>query len=110
MTKLKEKISDNTDSATSAEDIEKLISRGRSNWNLEEEGFNNLISSRYEAMLATIALFNDTYGNIVRYMNEKLGFNHDEIRQIYENIVLVDSDYNGFDISTHVQWDHRSKF
>lgn len=110
VTKLKEKISDNTDSATSAEDIEKLISRGRSNWNLEEEGFNNLISSRYEAMLATIALFNDTYGNIVRYMNEKLGFNHDEIRQIYENIVLVDSDYNGFDISTHVQWDHRSKF
>jgi len=108
--KLKEKISDNSDSGASASDIEKLISRGRRNWNLEEQGFDNLISSRYEAMLATIALFHDTYGNIVRYMNEKLGFNHDEIRQIYENIVVVDSDYNGFDISTHVQWDHRSKF
>ena len=108
--KLKEKISDNSDSGASASDIEKLISRGRRNWNLEEQGFDNLISSRYEAMLATIALFHDTYGNIVRYMNEKLGFNHDEIRQIYENIVVVHSDYNGFDISTHVQWDHRSKF
>lgn len=37
VTKLKEKISDNTDSATSAEDIEKLISRGRSSGTLKKK-------------------------------------------------------------------------
>ncbi|KAI5961701.1 hypothetical protein KGF57_001635 [Candida theae] len=110
VTKLKEKISGNTDGSSSAADIEKLISRGRSNWSLEEDGFKNLVSSRYEAMLATIASFQETYGNIVRYMNEKLGFSHEEIRRIYENIVVVDSDNYGFDIFANAQWDHRSKF
>ncbi|KAI5970287.1 hypothetical protein CANMA_000639 [Candida margitis] len=108
--KLKEKMSGSSEEGASADDIEKLISRGRSNWSLEEEGFNNLISSRYEAMLATIALFHDTYGDIIRYLNEKLEFRHDEIRQIYDNIVMVDPESYGFDITAQVQWDHRSKF
>ncbi|KAG5420190.1 hypothetical protein I9W82_002070 [Candida metapsilosis] len=108
--KLKEKMSANTEDSSSAADIEQMISRGRRNWSLLEDGFNNLVSSRYEAMLATIASFHEKYGNIVRYMNEKLGFSHDEIRQIYENIVIDDFDDYGFDINTNVQWDHRSKF
>ncbi|CAK9441753.1 uncharacterized protein LODBEIA_P56210 [Lodderomyces beijingensis] len=91
-----------------ANDIEQLISQGRSNWSLIDDGFNNLISSRYEAMLATISLFHEKYGNIVKYMNENLGFSHDEIRQIYENIVVLDPNNFGFEISSKLNWNHRN--
>ncbi|KAI3403326.1 hypothetical protein KGF56_003914 [Candida oxycetoniae] len=103
VTKLREKLD-----IDGANDIEQMISQGRSDWTLENDGFNNLISSRYEAMLATIGHFNSTYGNIVKYMNDKLGFTHDEIKQIYESIVVLDPDNCGFEMNSNFDWQHRN--
>ncbi|EDK45649.1 conserved hypothetical protein [Lodderomyces elongisporus NRRL YB-4239] len=103
VTKLKEKLG-----GGEASDIENLISQGRKSWTLEDDGFNNLISSRYEAMLATIAHFNSTYGDIINYMRDKLGFNDEEIKQIYENLVVVDPQNYGFEVSSSLVWNHRN--
>lgn len=54
-----------------------------------EDGFQNLISSRYEAMLATIELFNQKYGSIVNYMKTQLKFEDSDLLKIYENLVYV---------------------
>ncbi|EER33855.1 conserved hypothetical protein [Candida tropicalis MYA-3404] len=100
--KLKEKLGED------ANDIESVISQGRKGWSIEEDGFNNLISSRYEAMLATIALFHQKYGNIVNYLKDKLGFSSSDIIKIYENLVIVDPQNIGFEVSSPVNWDHRT--
>ncbi|KAI5956417.1 hypothetical protein KGF54_000892 [Candida jiufengensis] len=89
--------------------LENMISQGRKDWKIEEDGFKNLISSRYEAMLATIQLFNELYGNIVNYMEDILGFSKQEIKQIYENIVTSDPNNVGFELNTQIKWDHRAK-
>lgn len=99
--KLREKLGDNSD-------VELLISQGRKNWTIEEDGFNNLISSRYEAMLATIEMFHDTYGNIVKYMKTELGFTDSEIKRIYENLIIIDPQSRGFEVSGALNWDHRN--
>ena len=57
--KLREKLGDNGSGG-----IEQIISQGRKNWSIEEDGFRNLVSSRYEAMLATIGLFHEKYGGL----------------------------------------------
>ena len=56
--KLREKLGDDGSGG-----IEQIISQGRKNWSIEEDGFRNLVSSRYEAMLATIGLFHEKYGD-----------------------------------------------
>lgn len=89
-------------------DIEAAISQGRQGWKLEEHGFENLISSRYEAMLETINVFHGKYGNIVNYMKNKLGFSQEDIIKIYEHLVVVDPHNNGFENSLQVNWDHRN--
>lgn len=73
-----------------AGDAELVVIQGRKNWTIEEDGFANLISSRYEAMLATIELFNSKYGGIINYMKKYLGFDDDgDLLKIYENLVYV---------------------
>ncbi|KAG7663559.1 uncharacterized protein J8A68_002945 [[Candida] subhashii] len=99
--KLREKYGDNND-------IEVAISQGRKNWKIEEHGFENLVSSRYEAMLETINVFHEKYGNIVNYMKDKLGFSQQDIIKIYEHLVVVDPQNSGFENSTQVNWDHRN--
>lgn len=55
-----------------------------------EEMFNNLISSRYESMIATIELMNDEYGTIENYCQEVLGLSINDLEVIRDNL-LVDS-------------------
>lgn len=75
-----------------ADDLERMITRGRKNWTVEEDGFQNLISSRYEAMLATIEAFNEKFGGILNYMKDILEFSDSDILKMYNNLVAVYSD------------------
>ncbi|EGW32086.1 uncharacterized protein SPAPADRAFT_61167 [Spathaspora passalidarum NRRL Y-27907] len=100
--KLREKLGD------SGAGFDLLMSHGRKNWRVEEDGFENLISSRYEAMLATVGLFMKKYGSITNYMKNKLHFSQEDIIKIYENLVVVDPQNFGFEASSHVNWDHRN--
>lgn len=72
-----------------ADDVTQIIAQGRKDWTLEKDGFANLMSSRYEAMLATIELFNQKYGDIINYMKNFLKFNDADLLKIYENLVYV---------------------
>lgn len=99
---IKEKMGDNSSA------IEDLIVQGRKNWTIEHDGFNNLISSRYEAMLATIELFNDKYGDVLGYVKNELGFSDDDIVKIHNNLVTQLDE--GYTPVTSVLWQHRSKF
>ena len=87
--KLREKLGDDGSGG-----IEQIISQGRKNWSIEEDGFRNLVSSRYEAMLATIGLFHENMG-IIPYLKDKLGFTSDDILKIYQNIVVADPQKHG---------------
>ncbi|SGZ57139.1 CIC11C00000005204 [Sungouiella intermedia] len=71
--------------------LEELISRGRKNWSIEDDGFANLISSRHEAMLDTIDLLDTKYGGIVEYMKNVLDFSEHDIKKIFNNLVFTDS-------------------
>ena len=91
----------------SAELMEKELSQGRENWTLEEDGFKNLISSRFEAILSTIELFETKYGGIINYMKEYLKFSDEEVVTIYHNIVKLNND-GGFEDYSFVNWSHRA--
>lgn len=69
--------------------LEQMISQGRENWLVEVDGFNNLISLRTEAMLATMDLLDSDYGGIVNYMKHHLRFSKAEIETIFNNIVCT---------------------
>lgn len=77
--------SDNTDT------VKKHVIQDRENWTIEEDGFNNLISSRPEAALATLELLEVKYGGIVKYMQQYLKFSSEEIETIFKNIVCKES-------------------
>lgn len=67
---------------------EAAIVLGRKNWSLEKDGFANLVSSRSEAMFATLELLEGKYGGILNYMENNLGFSSDEVRKIFDAIVV----------------------
>ncbi|KAM9938271.1 hypothetical protein OXX80_002220 [Metschnikowia pulcherrima] len=67
-----------------------MIMQGRQNWSIEVDGFNNLISSRMEAMLATMDLLDSKYGGILNYMQEYLKFDQKDVEIIFANIVCTD--------------------
>lgn len=78
-------------------DLEALVSRGREGWTLEKDGLENLLSSRYEAMLATIDLLDEKYGGVVSYMKDVLGFSDSDLRKIYDNLVTRASSRSNLD-------------
>jgi protein tyrosine/serine phosphatase/pimeloyl-ACP methyl ester carboxylesterase len=90
-----------------ANEIEQMIAQGRKNWSLEDDGFENLISSRYEAMLATYEVFHKKYGGVVQYFTEKLGFSEADVKKIYQNMIELDPENGGFITNNHVEWTHR---
>lgn len=75
--------------------LEEFILRGRKNWSIEEDGFSNLISSRYEAMLDTMDLLDTKYGGILAYMKKYLHFSEEDIRKIFRNLVSTDASKAG---------------
>lgn len=81
--------------------LEEMIVQGRKNWTFEKDGFDNLISSRSEAMLATLELLDSSYGGILNYMRKYLNFTDSEIQQIFRNLVCVID----LDIESEVQED-----
>lgn len=93
------------------EEMEKVIVQGRKDWTLEDDGFENLIGSRYEAMLSTIDLLNTKYGGIVKYMHTTLKFTPLEVLAIYKNLVITDA--RGYQSREHVrmsQMEETAKF
>lgn len=84
-----------------APELEAMIVQGRKGWTLEVDGFNNLVSSRYEAMLSTIELLDDKYGGIVNYMQSYLKFEPLEVLTIFKNLVITDT--SGFQSNEHVR-------
>lgn len=101
-----EKVKSKLAAVGQSSNYEESIRQGRKNWTIEEDGFNNLISLRYEAMLSTIELFNSKYGGIVNYMKNYLGFSDEDLTKIYS--VLVHADVaDGFADRAFVKWDHR---
>lgn len=66
--------------------IEK-ISLGRKNWSIEEDGFRNLVSSRADALLATMDLLDEKYGGVYTYMTKNLGFTDADLSKIFTNLV-----------------------
>lgn len=87
--------------------FEKLITKGRTNWSIEKDGFENLISSKYEAMLLTLDLLNNNYGGVINYFTEYMKFNQDDILQIYNNVVMADK-IGFFRENTFIEWNHRN--
>lgn len=85
----------------------KEMAQGRENWSFEVDGFNNLISSRYESMLATIELLNHKYGGIVQYLKEYMNLTEKDILQIYDNLVINDT-IGYFKDDTFIEWSHRN--
>lgn len=75
--------------AKGVDSLKDLIVQGRTNWSFEKDGFENLISSRSEAMLATLELLDTKYGGILNYMEQNLNFSEAEIKQIFKNLVYV---------------------
>lgn len=86
---IKEKYLETLDKIKShaTEEMVTAISQGRKGWTLEDDGFNNLISSRYEAMLSTIELVNSKYGGIIHYMKSYLKFTDDDLQTICSNLI-----------------------
>lgn len=64
------------------------VAQGRKGWSFEKDGFETIISSRSEAMLATIDMFNREFGGIIAYM-KKMGFSERDIVQIRSNLVSL---------------------
>lgn len=100
--KMKSKMED-----TSA--LEEMMAQGRKNWTIENDGFANLISLRYEAMLATIDLLNTKYGGILPYFRDILGFSDADIFKIYNKIVIKRGDDEDSETIDWEQYD-RAKF
>lgn len=93
-------------------DFELLISQGRSSFSIFEDGFNNLISSRYEAMLSTIEMFNnpnEKYGGIINYMKEYLKFLDDDIKSIYKVLVSPLAPRPIFSYDGNLEFIHNTK-
>ncbi|OBA23467.1 hypothetical protein METBIDRAFT_85689 [Metschnikowia bicuspidata var. bicuspidata NRRL YB-4993] len=76
-----------TQSGEQGEALAQMILQGRKNWSIEVDGFNNLISSRAEAMLATIELLDTEYGGVLGYMEKHLKFSKEDIEAIFCNIM-----------------------
>ncbi|KAG7884714.1 hypothetical protein KL938_001841 [Ogataea parapolymorpha] len=66
------------------------VARGRENFSVHEDGFRNLISSRYEALRATIEWVDEKYGGVERYLREEVGIEDLELvrAQIVENMAV----------------------
>ena len=92
--------------AGSLMNYEDEIRLGRPNWTIERDGFQNLISSRYEAMLSTIELLDTKYGGVVAYLTNWLHLTNDDLVRIYKNLVHVGADAR-FEHVLFVAWDHR---
>ncbi|EGV60373.1 hypothetical protein PSN45_001865 [Yamadazyma tenuis] len=88
-------------------ELEKSIGKGRANWTIYKDGFENLISSRYEAMLSTIEMFNQKFGGIVAYLKKAMGFTDDDILKVYENLMVVNT-LGFFKEDTFIEWSHRN--
>ncbi|ODV95547.1 hypothetical protein PACTADRAFT_50254 [Pachysolen tannophilus NRRL Y-2460] len=69
---------------------EKSIVKGRKNWSIEEEGFQNVVSSRCEAMLNTIEMFNKKFGGITNYMLKHMDFKEEDLNIIRNNLICDD--------------------
>ncbi|GMF03698.1 unnamed protein product [Ambrosiozyma monospora] len=69
------------------EEFVKNVTKGRQNWSIYEQGFDNVVSSRYEAMLETFVWLKEKYGNVEDYFEEKLGLGLEDQKIIKDSLL-----------------------
>ncbi|CAM9011027.1 unnamed protein product [Wickerhamomyces anomalus] len=67
--------------------------------------FNNLISSKYESMIATIELFNQKFGGVEKYCIDYLGLSKEDLSKIRSNLLTNSSPYP----DQNAIWKHRAQ-
>lgn len=68
-------------------EFESNLRQGRSDWYVEKDGFNNLVSSRCETMLATISIIDRKFGGIDNYLKTYVRLSEDDLETIYFNLI-----------------------
>lgn len=68
-------------------EFESNLRQGRTDWSVEKDGFNNLISSRCETMLATISIIDRKFGGIDNYLKTYVGLSEDDLETVYFNLI-----------------------
>ncbi|QPG72893.1 hypothetical protein FOA43_000196 [Brettanomyces nanus] len=66
----------------------KVISKGRKNWSLQKDGFDNLLSARYEVMMETILHLDQEYGSVDAYLENQVGLDHDDLAEIKMSLLV----------------------
>ncbi|VEU23835.1 DEKNAAC104826 [Brettanomyces naardenensis] len=66
----------------------KLMSKGRKNWSLLKDGFDNLLSSRYEVMMETIRYVEEEYDAVETYLENQVGLSHQDLVEIKKNLLV----------------------
>lgn len=67
--------------------FESSLKQGRTDWSVEKDGFNNLVSSRCETMLATLNIIDRKFGGIENYLKTYVGLSENDLKTIYFNLI-----------------------
>lgn len=70
-----------------------------------DEMFKNLISSKYESMIAAIELFNKEFGGVENYCTNNLGLTEEDLNKIRSNLLTNNSPYP----DQNSVWKHRAQ-
>lgn len=68
-------------------EFESNLKQGRVGWSVEKDGFDNLVSSRCETMLATLSIIDRKFGGIENYLKTYVGLTGDDLKTIYFNLI-----------------------
>ncbi|ODQ64261.1 alpha/beta-hydrolase [Nadsonia fulvescens var. elongata DSM 6958] len=55
---------------------------------IDEDGINNMLSSKYESMLQSIKIINEEFGGAYNYFKNQCGFTDEELQTISRNLVV----------------------
>lgn len=74
-------------------EFESNLKQGRDSWSVEKDGFDNLVSSRCETMLATLSIIDRKFGGIENYLKTYVGLTEDDLKTIYFNLIQSENTY-----------------
>lgn len=74
-------------------EFESNLKQGRDSWSVEKDGFDNLVSSRCETMLATLSIIDRKFGGIENYLKTYVGLTEDDLKTIYFSLIQSENTY-----------------
>lgn len=74
-------------------EFEANLKQGRDSWSVEKDGFDNLVSSRCETMLATLSIIDRKFGGIENYLKTYVGLTEDDLKTIYFSLIQSENTY-----------------